>query len=350
MRYIEKLNSVLVRTTNNFIKCVALFSSVLITSSCGWQQSPNDIFSEYRERLTNVLGNDSIAPFGAFEFIKLPRYRENDNQQRIELKRFYQLPECGIKTIIAERNTSLGKLSSPSNRLHYEITLQQALAKCLAIVSSEESVNIKELQWKKLGTLKMAVSQLLNGSMDIRNSISSPGLFIDEEAAYGTSSVAWQDLLSQLQPLLANNINDTDITRIDWQHSRLERNLRSLAEEKLVSRLINTFAVFNHHLPVVTAGLVETQRALQCHNPKTKQQIEYVGNISQLFFIKKLQPIVSKANDSYYKIMATLKALYQQSGPVNDYFERYLHQAFIELKANLQAHVAALQALREGCG
>ena len=95
---------------------------------------------DYQQRMATVLKKDKPA----FIVSNLPPYPSlktlegGVNETSIKLTEFYQLQHCHLATLIAERNTSLGKLQLPSIRFHYEKQLIQGLQECIKQTNEPE--------------------------------------------------------------------------------------------------------------------------------------------------------------------------------------------------------------------
>ena len=122
-----------------------LWLLVCITA-CSPHQVSDDI-SEYSERLGRVLDTGLTAA----EEQPAPDYPQREMlhsapaQLDINLTRFYQLQQCELGNLVAERNTALGKIQHYSQRLVYERQLLAALSDCISFVSQQNDETVLEL-------------------------------------------------------------------------------------------------------------------------------------------------------------------------------------------------------------
>ncbi|XOV77879.1 MAG: DUF3080 family protein [Aestuariibacter sp.] len=335
--------------TNNFINLRYIVYSPLLwlCSACSFYNGPEVIFQDYQQRLENVLAQQINADANPLTFATFLPGTTQPEERQIKLNEFYQLPECGIKPLIAERNTSLGKLHSPSIRLHYEVKLHMALTRCVAITSGNEQMQVKQLREKKVEDLLAARKTLLNASSEIRQSINTMGVFLENDAKYRSSEVAWKQIAN-----LLSSIQSRDVTITSWEQADLETQLKTLSEQKWLARTINTMALFNHYLPGITRDLITATRPITCHSLKEKTQVEYLRNIFQMFFIEQLQPMASQINDGYYGLYDTIRILYlAEDSPkqAQHYIKIDYVEAFQQFRKNLQAHVTFWQGLFATC-
>ena len=162
-----------------------------VIAGCSQKPFLLDTIETYAERLGNVLNASPELTFeGQVEPGSTALARKNDasltdkERETINLREFYNLPDCGIKPIIAERNTTLGKIQSPSQRYLYEVRLMRALKNCFASVSSQkdslitnenltqlsEILALKQQDMSNAWTLFLRNSSELNTALSHQNS------------------------------------------------------------------------------------------------------------------------------------------------------------------------------------
>lgn len=340
-------------TTNNFINPRHWVLACLVSvSSCSFQPTPEDTFDDFRERLNNITGGQWSQSAYVAHFIDNPQSKKesspfSNKQQTINLNEFHRLPECGLKPLIAERNTSLGKLQSPSLRLDYEIRLQKALEQCLEILPGTSHPQINEFKAKKMKVLATAVEAMVSNSVEIKTSVLSAGVYIGTDTAYRESDLAWQYLserveeLSQPHPLLTN-----------WQISETENHLKALAQQKLLARANNTMRLFIDRLPTITQAINNLSAQVNCEHPSQKQKVTYLRNVFRMYFIEQLQPIAGMVNDMYYRTNESISTIYQSEYSSNDlanYLDDAYFSAFPRFKSSILDHVTAWQTLFKQC-
>ncbi len=118
----------------------------LLLTACGGQQ-PEAALARYLERLERTL--DQAAP--AVELPGLPRMPPR-NELRLDLERsklgtldFLALSGCEVQITIGKRNSSLGLLASPSQRLLLELEFLRLAPTCIAHMRATERGNLADL-------------------------------------------------------------------------------------------------------------------------------------------------------------------------------------------------------------
>ncbi|MDO8861834.1 DUF3080 family protein [Haliea sp. E1-2-M8] len=118
----------------------------LLLASCGGQQ-PDAALARYLERLERTL--DQPAP--AVELPDLPRMPPR-GELRLDLERsnlgtldFLALSGCEVQITIGKRNSSLGLLASPSQRLLLELEFLRLAPACIDHMRATERIHLAEL-------------------------------------------------------------------------------------------------------------------------------------------------------------------------------------------------------------
>ncbi|WP_269748192.1 DUF3080 family protein [Enterovibrio coralii] len=117
---------------------IALFSLGTL-QGCFDNDKAAGLFSDYSQRLANVVETEPVTPPES-NAIKLPRKRDlilPIEDVRMGLLDAYELRQCGLFQLIADRNSILGKVQDAFRQLNYEIALLNTLEQCLDDVTSE---------------------------------------------------------------------------------------------------------------------------------------------------------------------------------------------------------------------
>lgn len=107
----------------------------LMLAGCSDGGRSNDLLTDYQQALAAQLGVEAPMPqppdnIGAFperreRLLEIPETREG-------MLNVYALRECHITTLVAERNSTLGRVAPASQRWRYELALWRRLDTCLA--------------------------------------------------------------------------------------------------------------------------------------------------------------------------------------------------------------------------
>ena len=94
---------------------------------------------DYTGRLARVL-KEPVPDLFSSEEIEFPRRRDlqvSFQSHSIDLLEFLTLKDCELQKIVAERNSSLGRLALPSQQLVSELRFLKTGATCLSILKDE---------------------------------------------------------------------------------------------------------------------------------------------------------------------------------------------------------------------
>ena len=125
------------RSKQNCVRWAGL-AFCLLLSACNKQEGPA-MLEDYASRMSNVLEVDIQLELSAAaqQVPALPSMRDR-LLPTVELREgvidVWDFRQCGMISIIAERNSSLGKVMLPSQKMTYEIWFFQALQDCRARV------------------------------------------------------------------------------------------------------------------------------------------------------------------------------------------------------------------------
>jgi len=128
----------------SLLLCLSLLSTLLLVS-CARSDS---LLSDYTTRLARSLQVDR-PPIPEGDPPVLPRLRELRQpltESSINLLDFLALGSCELQGVIAERNSSLGRLATPTTRLVHELEFLDLADDCVASLPEDEADLIEELQ------------------------------------------------------------------------------------------------------------------------------------------------------------------------------------------------------------
>ena len=144
---------------------------------------------DYAARLSRVLDISLPNTFNEKITTPLPKLADSTMLKHtiegvsINLREFYALQDCELGTVVAERNTSLGKSQLPSQRLAYESTLLTALKNCETTLTEAGSANQNNAAlaatialWReqKSQDYSKTWANLIQGSQELRLALNTP--------------------------------------------------------------------------------------------------------------------------------------------------------------------------------
>ena len=402
-----------------FIKLcrISIISAGLVTLfGCFGGSTVKQSIEDYAERLSRVLDTPLPDTFNEKITTPLPKLadsatlKHNIEGVSINLREFYALQDCELGTVVAERNTSLGKSQLPSQRLAYESKLLSVLKSCEAALakdgSAAESANQNALKnsVKKNNALAETIASwreqkskdysktwanLIQGSQEMRLALNTPERLFSVENnkdalssvnalfylsslnnmpfSYGeTASEHSAKTLTDTQKLLGNAsegyngsanskvINESSINSnknfID--SSELEQQLQIIRSARLPATLWHTQQTLTRNLSLLTNMLTTELDAVSCPDGHASDKAKILRNVFYLFFIEEIQPVGSLVNHYHYKLVPLWEDWLAQPSLHED-FKRYIKQqtedGFDEYSRAMKAHVNLWQGFLGRC-
>lgn len=313
-----------------FLRRAGVITGIVLLGAC--QPSVQQRLDDYASRLGNVLKH-SPPKVALPPPLQLPtRQRYQAEEVNINLRDFYALRDCRLYSLVAERNTALGKLQGLSQRYIYEQRLLDALDECRqGPLNAELSAKLQQWQSSKQQALVPLWSALLDDS-ELRSSLAGNRQQQAPEEGMLDSSRTALDYLLAVAPYADGQ-----------QSQQLESHLQALHQGQLPARWYQTRRIFTAYLNALNPWL-EAQN-VRCQT----ETAQYLSNVFGLFFIQNIQPLAGQLNHYQYELAPRLTKLYDAGPRSIQYWlaERDVeHQAF---SSALQTHVTWWQKLFKQC-
>lgn len=327
------------------IFCVCFLGCIL--SGCSGQSDLESATEDYAERLSRVLETDITiqAPAIILTYPEATQRALVIPEKTLKLSEFYAINNCPLALLIAQRNTALGKVESPSRRYVYEMEVLDALSICKEQVeeSSLVSAKLDELSSHKMSLLPMVRAKLLHDSEAIRlgTGFSRDFLSINNtKASQGyTETLLALEFLSKLKNV--QNIS----------HETLEMHLQALEQHRLLANMWRTQQYISKTLPVITYALYRHSATMECSS-KTIEQNKILSNVLNMFFVDKIQAIGSQLNAYHYQFKPLIQALISEiylAEAVKEYWHTQTHKEFARYQNTIKDHVKAWQNIFTRC-
>ena len=334
------------RSTYQFrldIACIISFS--LLLGACSGQQKLADDLQEYQQRLASVLNVPSqvlqeptLPPFPSIKHLK-----KDIPTTTIKLAEFYALKDCQLSTLVAQRNTALGRTQFPSARYQYEVELLTEIQRCLTISEQTEiSATLKSWQQQKQNNLPLVWANLFQTSDEVKLALSANSGFIlgTDKDGINQTAQAFEYLLQLLSKPQANL-------------SRLEKHLEDLKNYQLPAKIWRSQLILTNNLNQITTWLEHNIELMQCPTGKPSKQVEYISNVFQLFFVEKIQPVASNLNHYQYQlnpIFESLATIAEINTLIKDLLLSHSQQNFEHYQQAIKEHIEFWQKLYKRCG
>lgn len=359
---------------------VALFALLGCFGGSTVKQSIDD----YAARLSRVLDTPLPDSFNDKITTPLPKLADSATLKHaiegvnINLREFYALQDCELGTVVAERNTSLGKSQLPSQRLVYESKLLNVLRSCEAALTKENESNQRNAalaatisSWREQKTQDYSKTwaNLVQGSQELRLALNTPERLFSVEnnrdapssvnALYYINSLSNKELLlsDMYSSNTASSDTETEATNENnsesiIESSELEQQLKIIRSARLPATLWHTQQTLTQNLSLLTDMLETELDAVSCPEGRASDKAKILRNVFYLFFIEEIQPVGSLVNQYHYKL-APLWEDWLAQPSLHEEFKRYIRQqsqdGFNQYSSAMKAHVNLWQGFLGRC-
>lgn len=330
----------------------------LVLGGCDPFSSPEGMMDEYVERVARVLDQEADTS------VVLPREPFPRPRERVQalpeidlgILDFLSLFGCDLQFVVGERNSILGRVMQPVNRLRYELRFIESAEACAPDINDDSlKEDIRAAADSKRESLPLAVWNATWGADEAGQLLTaSKGAYPVDASAASIAELSVE--LEQLNRLVARlNQRDTsvDVGLLNQIHQRWYA--RATA-----GQLINSARLLTARLNDASALIASRLEARPlCIGGKPNQQSEIVRSMFMSLFIGRVQPYlaeVRRGRDSVIEPLSQLFHLQSDSAvpAVADWHDRYLGMAegsvWRELDDSTTRHINLWQTLLEQCG
>lgn len=316
-------------------RLILLLMTVLLSSGCD-RASPEAMLDNYRERVTYVL-EESTAPdppaAGAIPLFPPRRDRwRPQTDLRQGLFEVLALRHCNLLSLIAERNSSLGKVMRPSQQLVYEMRFLVRLRDCRQQLARAQDPDVElRLQVETIYDIKSrelpsVIWNAIYASSEMESNFSrgEPPLPLMSDQSI-EASLASFTALSSLQTL---------ITTPDWQLPAelgdIERHYQVLEANRFGSHWLKSVWLLTHTLEQTARALDKReQRFALCPQDRPTPKARILFNVFSKYYVGEVQPYMARVDQSGRR----WKELHQQllgSLPATDAMLDYQNRVFAD--------------------
>ncbi|CAH6804207.1 conserved hypothetical protein [Vibrio chagasii] len=325
------------RLLTNFAQRSPLLLITVVLGGC-FGEGPGDLFDDYQTKVARVQDAEELKQ--EWEFEGLPRKRElllNVPSVSIGLIDSYQLRQCGLFNLIAERNSVLGKVADEFRNYDYQVALLEGVGKCLS--TDELDPEIIELlggiEQQKLAQFPLHQWNLIYASDAMQAQMrGSQWLRQDIGQQVRQTSDALEHLNQSLNTPLVSG-KTTEVQEVLEKSSTLGDLYYSLARASV-------------ELDTITKQLTTFDANIICGKQRDTTKFRYLNNVFEQQYIGKVQPYMAQL-DGYYQQLAPQLAMFDAQPELHSYYFpiQDTHQAF---RASTRRHVDYWQQLFKRCG
>ena len=337
---------------------IILLLGLLAVIGCG-DDNARELLDDYLARVNNATGTPAVAP-GAFPTALVPYPRPRDlrvaqQDLRIGLLDLVSLKQCGMAALVAARNSGLGKVMTPSQRLIYEHRFLALARACVDTLAGGDDRELHDLMREVVSAKEREIGRAFwNATFagpEFADQFSLATALLPAEAVGGGTEEALRYLV-ELQPRLGQ----ADLV-IDSQ--QLESHFHALQNHRYGGQLLHALEALTHTLDGVAGALEQRleQRAV-CLNGRPTPNAHVLHTVFGKFYAGRVQPYLARVHrrsQTYFALIDRLAEGAEAPGAFAAYRATQLRPnapggSKARFAAAIQRHAAAWQRLFDQCG
>ncbi len=333
---------------------LALLWPLLLT---GCSPAAESIFEDYHSRLDRLLQLPAQTAHAVAALPALPAIREVQQQLpdlRLDLLDLVAIRQCGLQQLVANRNSSLGKVMTAANQLGYELELLQQLSPCLhhPELSSKLQQQLQQMYQQKQQALPLVLSNLLLTDATLRQQLQGSQRSLSSGAARVSSdtlqALQQLQLLQQQVRLFQQQPQDNPNLSTSWRSEQINQTLTLLYQGQLLADLQYSVRYSNTQLKALNQQLAAVDLKQWCSQARVNGQAEILHTVFRQIYLGRVQPYLAELDGLNHSLLPALAALYQHS-PFQPVIAARSSQPAAELRQHLTTHVGWWQQLQQQC-
>ncbi len=341
------------------VRLLAGLLVVLMTSGCNPFSEAGSMMDEYVKRVGRVLEVEPVlsdVPPGVVMPSRRDRLLELPELDMGMLD-FLSLYGCELQYVVGEKNSVMGRVMQPLNRLRYELRFIDAANACLPTIESEAlQDSLRIAAEHKRASLRLAVWNATWGVEEVESLLTlSKGPLPVALSADAVTDLAIdiERLNEAVTRLLAGDL-DHSLADLGSVHQRWQA-------EHLAGQAISSALLLTTRLRDASALIRQRLdgRPL-CLQGKPNNQSDIVRNMFFSVFIERIQPYMADVRRVREAVVVPLNRLAHQQAPVMpdafaDWYQRMLalddpDSVWMQLDHAMQVHIESWQLLLDQCG
>ncbi|MEZ8630387.1 DUF3080 domain-containing protein [Vibrio lentus] len=314
-----------------------LLCLTMVLTGC-FDDSPQNFFDDYQTKIANVQDADEIQE--DWELESLPRKRElfiEVPSLSIGLIDSYQLRQCGLFNLIAERNSVLGKVADEFRNYDYQVALLEGVGHCLSNNELEPEIVelLREIEQQKLAQFPLHQWNLIYASEAMQSQMRGSQWL---RADIGDQVRQTSDALEHINLALNTPLVSGKTTEVQ----------EGLEKSSTLGDLYYSLSRASAELDTITQQLTTFDANIICGKQRDTTKFRYLNNVFEQQYIDKVQPYMAQL-DGYYQQLAPQLAMFDAQPELHSYYFpiKDAHQAF---RSSTRRHVDYWQQLFKRCG
>ncbi|WP_100754076.1 DUF3080 domain-containing protein [Vibrio salilacus] len=316
----------------------ALLMPLLILTLNGcWSDNPSDWYQDYLSRVARVQNVEKVT-MTPTPLAHLPRKRElfiDIEPLSIGLLDSYQLRQCGLFNLIAERNSVLGKVADEFHRYDYQRQLLEGLVQCQAndIIDAQLKQKLAEIENHKQAQLNAHQWNLL---------------YTSEAMQHQLSGNHWLEKALTPQVQQVGQALEYIQRAFSGEPYQIQQVQETLEKSAVIGNLDFSLVNATHQLDTVTRQLNTFDETIICSAQRDATKFKYLNNVFEQQYVGVIQPYMAQL-DSYYQILNPVLTLFEPQPELHPYVYPLVNN-HNQFRRAIRDHVNYWQQLFKRCG
>ncbi|MDI3325355.1 DUF3080 family protein [Pontibacterium granulatum] len=312
-----------------------LLPLLLLLSGCD-RGSPKYLLEDYMSRVSNTIEQDIDTKLETNEEIPLfPRKRERIKQTeeiRQGLIEVLDLKYCaGMLHLIAQRNSNLGRVMQPSQKMAYEIRFFSHLESCKDKLEQDSSQpqqlrkQLDAIYQIKARNLKSEIWNGIYGADEFAANFSrsEDAITTEGESGFGATKSAI-NALTQLAAISPESAGQFDLIKL----SKLEDSYKVLHANRYGSRLLKSLLLLSETMERTSTAIhARLDKRPFCFPGHQTQKRDILHNVFIKYYSQRFQPYLSRVHregDQWRDFTETLIGQFKPTSAVLAHYEKTL--------------------------
>lgn len=325
---------------------LTLLLSIFLLSGCSeFFSSEQALLDKYHQRLANVLDvpRSEITPLPAFAIPSRRDLFQSLPRLSLGLLESYQLRQCGLFNLVADKNSQLGKVQDAFHDMDYQIALLKTLNICLTSfeISDEERAKLEMLYVQKWNHLQTHLDNLLLTSDAMQKQLSASNWLSVENKNQVTRVNDALNILSEMYGTPYRAISRLPTVSLASYQEDLEKS-------RLMGRLYYSLANAALWLNETTRLLESNQSKIICGKNRDATKFRYLNNVFQSIYIDEVQPYLAELDSTYQHLNSGIELVEKRMALHGESYG--LSNAHKTFRNETLEHVRFWQGLFKRCG
>jgi hypothetical protein len=280
--------------------------AISLSQLTGCQGDPAEQrLDNYLHRLSNTLDIEPLTAATGAVITSPPKSLISFPRQTINFLELFDLTDCELHTLIAQRNSSIGKLATYSQRLIYELNFLTLAEQCLPLLRSEQpdlASTLDRVIAIKRQQLPLQIWQATLGATEWKQFWQPPLQLADYPAQTSSEVITALDALSSMIRQWLSGNYQVDGKQLESQLAIIAKGDggQLLAAWRLLSTKLNPATETLHWL---------AEHKPLCLPKMNHQRGKVLDTVMRKFFIAEVQDWAARIDQRHYMLMPAVQKL-----------------------------------------